>query len=127
MNISGITSNHGLSAAEIQPAAVQLSAADRAKATRLHGSALRHADPAVQRAAVASQFEAVLVRQLLGKTVTSMLGKDGGASASIYGDLITDTFAQKLTAGSGMGLARMIEKQLTPRSPVTPAAEPSEK
>lgn len=122
MEIPGITSAHGLTAAEIQPQSVQLTPAERAHAAALRGAALRNADPAQQRAAVASQFEAVLVRQLLGKTMTSMMGKDSAAS-SVYGDLVTDTMAQKLTAGSGLGLARMIERQLTPRSAVI--AQPS--
>jgi len=102
-----------------------LSAAERAKATHLRGAALRTASPAEQRAAVASQFEAVLVRQLLGKTMSSMLGSASGDSAAggVYGDMLTDTFAQQLTAGRGLGLGRMIEQQLTPRGlPALPSA-----
>ena len=82
------------------------------------GSATTTAD----RKKVAQQFEAILVRQLLGKTMTSMLGSgEGGSSTagSVYGDMMTDSLAQQLTAGSGLGLGRMIEKQLTPRG--TPA------
>jgi Rod binding domain-containing protein len=43
--------------------------------------------------------------------------------------MLTDSLAQKLTEGRGMGLAPMIAKQLTPRGipvttpPLTPAAE----
>ena len=93
----------------------------------LNPAALRHAAPAEQRAAVAAQFEAILVRQLLGKTMTSMLGSEGGAASSVYGDLLADTLSQQLTAGRGLGLGRFIEQQLTPRSPVTPAsAEPTQ-
>jgi hypothetical protein len=44
----------------------------------LSGKALRNAPPAEQRKEVAAQFEAILVRQLLGPTMMSMLGKDGG-------------------------------------------------
>lgn len=101
-------------------AAVQvglLNDADRARAAKLHGAALRAASPAEQRAAVASQFEAVLVRQMLGKTMTKMLGGDSGdgAAGGVYGDMLTDTLAQQLTSGRGLGLGRMIEQQLTPR------------
>ena len=86
-----------------------------AGAKPLTGAALRNAAPEVQRAQVAQQFEAILVRQLLAPTMSSMLGKDGGAAANVYGDMLTDTFSQQLTRGSGMGLSRMLEKQLAPR------------
>ncbi|MBI5766942.1 MAG: hypothetical protein HZA93_04055 [Verrucomicrobia bacterium] len=87
----------------------------RARATQLKGPALHTAAPAEQRAAVAGQFEAILVRQLLGKTMTKMLGSGEGAAASVYGDLLTETIATQLTAGPGLGLGRIIEQQLTPR------------
>ena len=83
----------------------------------LTGKALRNASPAEQRKEVAAQFEAILVRQLLGPTMASMLGKDGGAASSVYGDMLTDTFAQQLTRGGGFGLGQMLEQQLTPRAP----------
>src|SRR3954467_11375185 len=77
-----------------------------AKAAQLHGAALRNADPAAQPAAVGAQFEAILVRQLLGKTLTSMVGGEGGASGSVYGDMLADTMSQQLTSGPGLGLGR---------------------
>jgi flagellar protein FlgJ len=82
----------------------------------LSGKALRNASPEEQRKEVSAQFEAILVRQLLGPTMTSMLGKDGGAASNVYGDMLTDTFAQQLTRGGGFGLSRLLEKQLTPRA-----------
>jgi len=121
MNVSPLSS--GFASSQLAPKPVELTPAERAKAAQLRGSALRNAPEAEQRAAVAAQFEAILVRQMLGKTITSMLGKEDGAATSVYGDLLTDTFAQKLTAGSGMGLARLLEKQLTPRG--TPSAKAS--
>lgn len=124
MNVSSLSSlTASATAAKAADAAQELSPAERARAIHLRGSALRNAAPAAQRAAVAGQFEAILVRQLLGKTITSMMGQGGGASASVYGDLLTDTFAQQLSAGQGMGLSRMIERQLTPRQPVAPTTE----
>src|SRR5215217_5381443 len=75
----------------------------------LSGKALRNASPAEQRKEVSAQFEAILVRQLLGPTMTSMLGKDGGAASNVYGDMLTDTFAQQLTRGGGLGLGHMLE------------------
>jgi Rod binding domain-containing protein len=94
----------------------------------LTGKALRNASPAEQRKEVAAQFEAILVRQLLAPTMTSMLGKEGGAASNVYGDMLTDTFAQQLTRGGGMGLSQMLQKQLTPRATLADlnSADPAE-
>ena len=70
---------------------------------------------AADRKKVSAQFEAVLVRQLLSKSVGSLLGGSDNVAGSVYGDMMTDVLAQQLTAGQGLGLGRMIEKQLTPR------------
>ena len=111
MNLSAITA--------LTPAA-------HARAAHLSGAALRAAAPAEQRAAVGAQFEAILVRQLLGKTMTKMLDSGDSAAGDVYGDLLTDTLATQLTAGPGLGLGRLIEQQLTPRrasaAPAAPAA-----
>jgi Rod binding domain-containing protein len=94
--------------------------------TAFNAAAVRNATPAAQRAAVAAQFEAILVRQLLGKTMNSMLGgAESGAAGSVYGDMLADTMSQQLTAGRGLGLSRFIEQQLTPRGAEVPPAEPS--
>jgi Rod binding domain-containing protein len=92
----------------------------------------RSPNTAAERKKVAAQFEAVLVRQLLSQSVGSMLGGGDAVSGTIYGDMMTDALAQKLTAGPGLGLGRFIEKQLTPRgAPVDssagkhPGAKPS--
>ena len=76
---------------------------------------------AAERHKVAGQFEAVLIRQLLGPTLTKMLGSDGGAASDVYGDLLTDAVAQQLSAGQGLGLGRVIEQQLTPRAATSAA------
>ncbi len=94
---------------------IALSKIEHARAARLTGGALRTASEAEQRAAVGAQFEAIFVRQLLGKTMSKMMGSDDSTAGSVYGDLITDTLAKSLTAGSGLGIGRMIEQQLTPR------------
>ena len=105
---------------------VQLSDLSAARSAPVHrktltGAALRNAAPAEQRAAVAQQFEAILVRQMLNKTMASMVGTEkSGPAANVYGDMLTDTFAQQLTSGRGLGLGRMLEKQLSPRGVVTP-------
>ena len=118
MNVPPLSTLTGIASSQLQPAVVTpLTREERARASHLNGEALRHASPAEQRAAVASQFEAILVRQMLGKTMESMLGKEDSAATSVYGDMLTDTFAKQITAGGGMGLAPMIERQLTPRGP----------
>ncbi|HYD82596.1 MAG TPA: hypothetical protein VEA63_01060 [Opitutus sp.] len=114
MNVVPI--NATTSAATNQIADLTVNAPTRSKP--LTGSALRNASPEVQRKEVAAQFEAILVRQLLKPTMTSMVGSEGAAT-SVYGDLITETFATQLTRGQGLGLGRMLEQQLTPRRPVS--------
>ena len=110
MNISALTSPTSATAQS-----ALLTEAEHARAAQLKGAALRTASGAEQRAAVGAQFEAILVRQLLGKTMSSMMGAGDNAAGSVYGDLITDTLAQNLTAGKGLGLGRMIEQQMKPR------------
>ena len=122
MDVSSLTSVSAGSAAS------QLADLATVRSNRvLTPSQLRTAAPEVQRKQVAQQFEAILVRQLLGKTLTSMVGQSNDASTSVYGDMLTDSFAQQLTRGGGLGLASLLEKQLTPRAertaaPSTPAA-----
>jgi peptidoglycan hydrolase FlgJ len=70
---------------------------------------------AAQRQKAASQFEAILVRQLLSQSVGSMMGGAGHTAGLMYGDLMTNTLAQNLTAGKGLGLGKMIESQLAPK------------
>src|SRR5580698_8731155 len=106
MNIDAITSLSGSPAAAL--------AALNAPAATAGGSAATAATTDAQRKKAAAQFEAILVRQLLSQSVGSMMGGTGHTSGMIYGDLMTDVLAQKLTAGNGLGLGRMIEKQLAP-------------
>ena len=92
-----------------------INAAAASAPTQFNAAAVRNATPAAQRAAVASQFEAVLIRQLLGPTVTSMLSSgEKSAAGNVYGDLLADSLSQQLSAGRGLGLGRFIEQQLTP-------------
>jgi Rod binding domain-containing protein len=87
-------------------------------------------DPAQQRTAVAGQFEAILLRQFLQDSVGSMMGgggDKGGGGGSVYSYMLTDTLADKLSQGRGMGLSTMIAKQLTPRGSVDGTAKPEAK
>jgi Rod binding domain-containing protein len=70
--------------------------------------------PAEQRHAVAGQFEAILLRQFLNQSVGSMMGGEDTAQGSVYGYLLGDVLSQKLAAGGGLGLSKVIEQQLTP-------------
>src|SRR5690606_30019106 len=83
-------------------------------------------DPAEQRAAVAGQFEAILLRQILQESVASMMGgkNSNGGDGSVYGFMLTDTLASKLSEGRGMGIAPMIAKQLAPRGVSDEVANP---
>jgi flagellar protein FlgJ len=78
------------------------------------GAAGSTATTAAQRKKAAAQFEAIMVRQLLSKSVGSMLGGSGHTTGLVYGDIVTDVLAQKITEGQGLGLGRMIEKQISP-------------
>lgn len=82
-------------------------------------------DPSAVRKA-AESFEAIILRQLLTPTIEPLMsgglgGTPGPASGggSVYGYMLTDTLANSLSKGGGLGLARMIEKQLTPRGAKT--------
>ena len=84
----------------------------------LTGQQGRSADlsPAEQGKKVAGQFEAILLRQFLQDSVGNMMGgKEGGPSGNVYGYLLTDVLASKLAEGGGLGLAKILQKQLTPR------------
>ena len=78
----------------------------------------RDLTPKEQAHKAAGQFEAILVRQLIGESVGKMLSggaKDSEAGDQVYGYMMTDALAQKITEGGGLGLSRMLEKQLTPK------------
>ncbi len=108
MNTPGISAISG-SAAQVANIAAT-------RPVGFNAAALRNAPATEQRKQVAAQFEAVLVRQLLGKTMTSLLSSESsGVAGSVYGDMLADTLAQQLTAGQGMGLGRFLEQQLAPK------------
>lgn len=69
----------------------------------------------------ASQFEAIILRQLLAPTIEPVMsGSMGGGESSgggVYGYMLTDVLSNSLAQGGGLGWGRMLEKQLssTPR------------
>lgn len=68
----------------------------------------------------ASQFEAIIIRQLLAPSIEPVMsGGLGGAQGSgggVYGYMLTDVLASSLSQGGGLGWARLLEKQLSSKS-----------
>jgi Rod binding domain-containing protein len=103
-----------VSASTVEADRLALSKATEGKASP---AATRINDPeAVKKAA--SQFEAIILRQLLAPAIEPImsggLGGDSSSGNGVYGYMLTDTLADNLAKGGGMGLAKMLEKQLTP-------------
>ena len=77
----------------------------------------------------AEQFEAILVRQLLGDAMKPMLGTGiDGAKApggDVYQYMVTDVVAQSVAQGGGLGIAKMLVTQLTPKGETTDKTETS--
>ena len=75
----------------------------------------------------ASQFEAIILRQLLAPTIEPLmsggLGGAGAGGGGVYGYMLTDVLADSLSKGGGLGLSKMLTRQLTPRG--TPTVEVS--
>lgn len=68
-------------------------------------------------AEVSRQFEAVLLRQILGQAQkplfkSSLMG-GGGTTNAIYQDMITQQLADRISQGGTFGFAKVLEKQLT--------------
>jgi len=67
-------------------------------------------------AEVSRQFEAVLLRQILGQAQkplfeTTLTGSS--SSSAIYQDMITQELADRISRGGSFGFAQVIEKQLS--------------
>lgn len=80
----------------------------------------------------ASQFEAIILRQLLAPTIEPLmnggLAGAGGSGGGVYGYMLTDVLADSLSKGGGLGLSQMLSRQLTPRGipPEEPVARPAD-
>ena len=64
---------------------------------------------------VSRQFEAILLRQFLSESMKPLL--EGGPSGQVYGYLLTDTLADSLSKGGGMGLSSVLQAQLGKEQP----------
>jgi flagellar protein FlgJ len=79
--------------------------------------------------AAAQQFEAIILRQLLTPAIEPLMShglggdnkQNAGGGGGIYGYMVTDVLATSLSKGGGLGLSRMLEKQLTPKGAVSAA------
>jgi flagellar protein FlgJ len=87
-------------------------------------AALRNLPQAEQVRAAAGQFEAIILRQLLQDSVGRIAGE--GAAGGVYGFMLTDVIANKLSEAGGLGLAGMLQKQLSPRAARESAAAPAQ-
>jgi Rod binding domain-containing protein len=76
--------------------------------------------PAAQAKVVSQQFEAVLLQQFLDKSVNSMMGDAAGSD--VYGYMLTNALSQSLAKGGGLGMASILERQLTPAGQATAKA-----
>ncbi len=69
----------------------------------------------------ASQFEAIILRQLLAPSIEPVMsggmGGDSGSGGGIYGYMLTDVLSTSLAQGGGLGWGRLLEKQLSSASP----------
>src|SRR5438552_7115919 len=64
---------------------------------------------------VSRQFEAVLLRQILGgaqKTIFASSMNPQSVASGVYQDMITNQLADKISHSGAFGLARSLEKQL---------------
>ena len=78
-------------------------------------------------AKAAQQFEAIMVRQLLSPAIEPLMNggvggeksKSGaGGGGGVYGYMLTDTLANSIAQGGGLGLAKVISHQLSPATAV---------
>ncbi len=111
-----------------------LSAAETATSHSLGKSNPTGCNPPADIKRAASQFEAIILRQLLTPTIEPLmnggLGGAGGSGGGVYGYMLTDVLADSLSKGGGLGLTQMLSRQLTPRGlppeePAVPSADSS--
>jgi peptidoglycan hydrolase FlgJ len=56
------------------------------------------------------QFESILVRQFLTESMGPLL--KGGATGEVFGYLLTDSLANSISQGGGLGVSSVIQAQL---------------
>ena len=71
------------------------------------------------------QFEAILLRQFLAESQKPVIQSeftDNSTASGIYQDFITNTLADSLSRGGGIGLAKSFQRQLSHPAPVVAQA-----
>ena len=83
---------------------------------------------------VSRQFEAILLRQVLGearKSASFSEGEENSAVNSIYNDMVTDQLAESISRSGSFGLATSLQGQLirqtVPKAAAAPAVAPNSK
>lgn len=61
------------------------------------------------------QFESILVRQFLTESMGPLL--EGGATGEVFGYLLTDSLANSISQGGGLGLSSVLQAQLGEKKP----------
>jgi len=56
------------------------------------------------------QFESILLRQFLSESMKSLL--ENGPSGQVYGYMLTDSLADSISKGGGLGLCSILQTQL---------------
>ncbi|HKB91221.1 MAG TPA: flagellar biosynthesis protein FlgJ [Opitutaceae bacterium] len=80
--------------------------------------------PEKQTAQAAKQFEAILIRQLIGDSVNKLMsGGPGGGGDQMYGYMLTDSLATSIANGGGLGVGKILQQQLTPKGASNPEAK----
>lgn len=109
---------------------------DLARAAQNSSASGKPSPAEVQKAA--KQFEAIMVRQLLKPAIEPMMNGGGalgaagaggagqGGGGGVYSYLLTDTLANSMTEGGGLGLASVISRQLSPAASAASLADDPE-
>ena len=94
---------------DIAAISAQLSPIGLEQASAAGSAASNNHDPK-KIAKVSRQFEAILLRQFLSESMKPLL--QGGPSGQVYGYMLTDSLANEISEGGGLGLAHVIQAQL---------------
>ncbi|HRE80368.1 MAG TPA: rod-binding protein [Opitutaceae bacterium] len=121
-----------MSVSPISSSAIAGSSPNNAIEPKVSGRSAKQAQTSEDIKKAAGQFEAIILRQLLTPAIEPLMSgglAGGGGAASggggVYGYMLTDTLADSLSKGGGLGLTQMLSRQLTPRGfPPETAANP---
>jgi Rod binding domain-containing protein len=109
----------------VKPLQPRISASDIAP-EQLAGNPLLTQEQKISEAS--RQFEAVLLRQILGdaqKTVFKSEFSDNSTASGIYQDLITKSLADDISKSGAFGLAQTFERQLNRPTAIVAKDEPA--